>query len=80
MPDEWLTFYSALYDIHKSLMAKIEMMQMPAKKDAECDDSDSTLPDEEDRWITRNRHPQLTTVFRWYLTIYTMAEGKYHST
>ena len=29
MPDEWLTFYAALFGISKSLMAKIDLMQMP---------------------------------------------------
>ena len=68
MPDEWLTFYSALYDIPKSLMAKIEMMQISADNDDvdsdEHDDVGSVLQDEDDLWAVKNRHSQLNCHFQ----------------
>lgn len=68
MPDEWLTFFSALYSIPKSLMAKMKMMQMPTEEeDADCDDGDDdedTLPEEENSWAVKNHHSQLNCHFQ----------------
>ena len=62
LPDEWLTFFGILYNIPKSVMAKLDHVSMLLEEfENDVDEEDEET---NEKWVHKNKHSQLNCQFQ----------------